>query len=208
MVRLKGPMMSMDASGTLGKTITFAKWKGRNYARKTVTPANPQSGGQTGMRAAIKFLSQIWNGLAAGPKASWEDRAEADKISTFNAFTSYNAKRWRNFNAPTDTYPEATTDTGSVSDTHTVVAGERSITVTLKTTTANDGWAIAVFRSLSGTFDTAWDNLVQIVPIDGTNDVTWVDTPLDPGAYYYDMRTITKDGQLSAEEGELTDTVV
>jgi len=32
MVKLNAPLMSLDASGTVANSITFAKWKGRNYA--------------------------------------------------------------------------------------------------------------------------------------------------------------------------------
>jgi len=42
-VRVTGPLYSQDASGTIGKAIVFSKWKGRNYVRKHVKPANPQS---------------------------------------------------------------------------------------------------------------------------------------------------------------------
>ena len=41
MVKVYGPMMSLDATGTIGKTATFSKWKGRNYVRQRVVPANP-----------------------------------------------------------------------------------------------------------------------------------------------------------------------
>jgi hypothetical protein len=43
MAKVTGPLMSLDASGTVGKTATFSKWKGQNYVRLRVTPLNPQS---------------------------------------------------------------------------------------------------------------------------------------------------------------------
>lgn len=42
--------MSLDASGTVGKTTTFSKWKGRNYVRLRVTPMNPQTADQQASR--------------------------------------------------------------------------------------------------------------------------------------------------------------
>ncbi|CAK0782151.1 conserved hypothetical protein [Gammaproteobacteria bacterium] len=46
MAKVKGPLMSMEASGTYGGTLTFGKWKGRAYVRQHVTPRNPNSAGQ------------------------------------------------------------------------------------------------------------------------------------------------------------------
>ena len=208
MVRVYGPMMSLDASGSLAQAIVFSKWKGRNYVRERVIPANPKSGGQRGMRAMLKFLAQNWTNVGDSPQASWEARADAASISPFNAFTSYNQKRWRNFTGPTDTYPEATTDVDTTLSTLALTLGERSITVTQAVTTAADGWGILIFRSPTGTFDTGWDNLIAALPIDSTNDIVYVDTPLTPGDYYYDVRPFTLDGQIGAEVGEETETVV
>ena len=86
--------------------------------------------------------------------------------------------------------------------------GVRSITVTQAVTTAADGWGVLIFRSPTGTFDTAYDNLIAVGTISGTDSVVHVDSPLDPGAYYYDTREFTADGQMSGETGEQTETVV
>lgn len=208
MVKVLGPAMSLDASGSLAGALVFSKWKGRNYIRQLVTPANPKSGGQTGMRGCFKFLTQIWDGLTDGNKATWEDRADDMVASPFNAFLSYNQKRWRNFQGITKEDPAIDTAFSGTAGALTAVASERSITVTQAMTTAGNGWGVAIFRSPTGTFDTAWNNLIAIEPVDGTNDVVHVDSPLDPAAYYYDTRILTDDGEMSAETGEETDTVV
>lgn len=50
--------MSLDASGTVGKTATFSKWKGRNYVRLRVTPMNPQSNEQAKTRTVLGLLGK------------------------------------------------------------------------------------------------------------------------------------------------------
>jgi len=50
MAKVTGPLMSLDASGTVGKTATFSKWKGRNYVRLRVTPMNRQTSNQQDAR--------------------------------------------------------------------------------------------------------------------------------------------------------------
>jgi hypothetical protein len=202
MVKCYGPALSLDASGTIAKTVTYSKWKGRNYARTRVVPANPRSASQTGMRAMFRFLTQAWAAILTASQATWETRAAAKAVSPFNEFLSYNQLRWRDFKAPTSLYPEAATDTPSVAGVLSATAGERTIQVQQLITTANDGWAVLFFRSPTGTFATAWDKLVGVKLIDGTDPVILVDGPLDPGTYYYDTRLITLDGQLSAETGE------
>lgn len=202
MVKLAGPAMSIDASGKLGGAIVFSKWKGRNYARSLVTPANPKSGSQTGRRGMFAFLTQEWAGLTAPEKASYEDLADSLSISPFNAFIRFNMKRWNTWNAPSKNISAAKSAAPPVLGALSAVGGVRSAQITQKVTTPNAGWAIAFFRSATQTFDTAIDNAIAVLPMDGTDDVVLVDSPLDPGTYYYDTRSITEDGQLSAETGE------
>jgi len=41
--KLKAPLMSLGASGQLGKTLVFFGWKGLDVVREYVVPANPQT---------------------------------------------------------------------------------------------------------------------------------------------------------------------
>lgn len=207
MVKVQAPALSLEASGQLGGALVFSKWKGRPYVRSLVKPANPKSGGQVGMREMFKFLAQKWDALAVGFKATWEDRADQLIVSPFNAYMSYNQFRWRDFLAPSQFDPAATTDTPPTDGAGSAVAGVRSITVTQAITAAADGWGVCFFRSTSTGFSTAFDNLVGVGLIVGTADVILVDSPLDPDTYYYNMRSFTQDGQLGSEIGEVNATV-
>jgi len=204
MARTYGPLFSMDASGTIGNAITFSKWKGRNYVRNRVIPHNPKSAGQTAIRAMFGFLAQAWAAILTADKATWDDEAGYDAISDFNAYQRKNQKRYRDFKAPSQANPAAEVGTPSVTPTPSAAAGERSITVTQTVTTANDGWAIAFFRSPTGAFNASWDNLVAVKPISGTDDVLFIDSPLEVGTYYYSTRSITVDGVWGTETAECT----
>lgn len=46
MAKVSAPFLSLDASGTVASTLTASKWKGRNYMRLRIVPANPQSPNQ------------------------------------------------------------------------------------------------------------------------------------------------------------------
>ena len=56
MARVTGPLMSMEASGTIGKTLTFANWVGRQYVRRWTRPANPQTADQMDQRNAFSVV--------------------------------------------------------------------------------------------------------------------------------------------------------
>lgn len=207
MVKLKAPMMSLDASGKLGNAVVFSKWKGRNYARSLVTPANPQSGPQTGMRAMLKFLSQVWDGLSDANKATYLEEANAKAISTFNAFMSFNLKRWRDFNTPTQAIPPALLSTTPDGCTGVATPDIRSITLAITHGTALADWGVAIFRSTTGTFNLAFSNCIAIVEVDGSGDAEYIDSPLAAGQYYYNFVAFNDDGVEGADGTECDGTV-
>lgn len=51
--------MSMEASGSYAGVITFAKWKGRQYVRQLVIPANPHSADQESARNAVRVAGAV-----------------------------------------------------------------------------------------------------------------------------------------------------
>lgn len=208
MVKVQAPALSLDASGQLAGALVFSKWKGRNYVRSLVKPANPKTGGQVGVRAAFKFLSQQWSGLGATPQATWEERAEQKVVSEFNAYMSYNLERFRNFLGLSQEDPAALVDTVDAIDTFTATAGERQITIAINDTgTVGDNWGFMIYRSLTTGFTPAFDNLVAIIQSQAGGVVNFVDTPLDPDTYYYDAKPFTKDAVLGSLDGEINATV-
>ena len=207
MVKVKAPALSLEASGSLGGAIVFSKWKGRPYVRALVRPSNPKSGGQVGVRSMFKFLAQEWAGIGATPQATWENRADDGRYSTFNAYMGYNQFRWRDFSAPSQSDPAASAMTPATMGAITATAGVRSITISAIVTTPNDMWGLCVFRDLTTAFSTAFDNLIGVIPYVASSPIILVDSPLEPDEYFYNFREFTKDGQISAEIGEENATV-
>lgn len=95
MARTTGPLLSMDASGSVGNSITFAKWKGRNYVRRYAIPSNPKTTGQTSIRTAMQFYTSIYKANTSAVEAAFEAEAQSKKISPFNAFISAAMKAWK-----------------------------------------------------------------------------------------------------------------
>lgn len=209
MVKVNAPMMSLDASGSLGNALVFAKWKGRSYVRTLVTPSNPRSGAQTGFRAMFKFLAQEWALLSTADQATWEDLAEQRVISPFNAFMGYNQERWRNFLAPGAADPVTGGGSLPAIGVLSATAGVRQITLAASaagSSSVKDG--VIIFRDLTTGFTPALSNAIAVIHYGASNgSFTYVDTPLEPDEYFYNFRSFTDDGNLSAAEGEVDATV-
>jgi len=94
MARVKSPLFSLDASGTIGEAIVYSQWKNRPYVREHVIPFNPKTSTQTNLRAAFTLLVNKWQVLAAGDKTNWNNFAEQFDMSGFNQFMSRGIKAY------------------------------------------------------------------------------------------------------------------
>lgn len=207
MVRVSAPALSLDASGTLAGAMVFSKWKGRNYVRSHVIPANPKTGPQIGVRSMFKFLSQYWTSQSALNKATWLLRAAENSVSEFNAYVSYNQFRWRNFLGPSKAFPAAEVATAPTAPTATAVAGVRQITLTITKGANAPDWGYMIFRSPTTTFTPAFSNCVATIQIIAGGNGLYVDTPLVAGAYFYMIKGFMADGKLGSISTEYTATV-
>lgn len=207
MVKVSGPAMSLDASGSLAGTVVFSKWKGRNYVRQHVIPSNPKSGGQVGVRAMFKFLAQIWDGLTTAEKATWEDRADDMIVSPFNAFMSYNQRRWRNFQTPSQEDPAAEISTAPDGCTGVATPGIRSMSLAITHGVNLADWGMCIFMDLTTAFSLTWDRCIAVVAVDGSGDAEYIHTPLDPDQYFYNTIGFNDDGVNGADGTEFNGTI-
>lgn len=86
MARVTGPLMSMSASGSIGKAITYSVWKGISYVRELVIPANPQSEDQGDNR-------QIVGGLARAASAVKSTSGYAGDLELLDIIPSGQSKQ-------------------------------------------------------------------------------------------------------------------
>ncbi|MBA7535020.1 hypothetical protein ES705_27270 [subsurface metagenome] len=56
MAKLKGPLMSLGASGSIAHTLVFFPWKGINAVREYVIPSNPKTTLQTTQRGLLTTI--------------------------------------------------------------------------------------------------------------------------------------------------------
>ncbi|GAI66462.1 unnamed protein product [marine sediment metagenome] len=65
MAKLKAPLLSLGASGAIGKSIVFFGWKGLNVAREYVIPANPRTDPQTTQRGYLTTMVDLVHSVQA-----------------------------------------------------------------------------------------------------------------------------------------------
>jgi hypothetical protein len=197
MARTTGPLLSLDASGTIAGTLVFSKWKGRNYVRQLVQPDNPKSAKQTGVRAMMKYLAQLWTSISAPNKATWTDLALARQISPFNAYLAHNLTRWQTNKGPTKAYPAAQTDAPGSMDGTTPAgnAGYAELTITRPAAAKRIG--IIIYRDTKEITTPNWANAIAVQPASpAAGDEIYTDSPLEPGIYHYRAAGFTADGRI------------
>lgn len=202
MARVTGPLLSFGASGSVGDAITFATWKGRPYVRQLVTPSNPKTDGQTAQRAMQKFLSQAWKDIAGVDQATFDALASASAYSPFNAYTSFNLKRWSDFLAPSQTSTIPAAGTNPVLGTFAPVGASGSISISQPVTTLNAGWGLAIFVNATSLFTPAKSDTKVILPFDGTTTITGNIVNIPAGTWFVvaqAFKTTGAKGTLSAE---------
>jgi len=88
--KLKAPLLSMDARGSIGKSVVFGNWRGVNYARQHIVPSNPKTAAQTITRGVFASLQQLFKRLGTLASAPWGAAAQGQAFTDRNSFTKNN----------------------------------------------------------------------------------------------------------------------
>lgn len=205
MVRVKGPLFSMEASGTIGNAIVFSKWKGRDYVRRHAIPSNPKSGLQVGVRSVFGFIAQDFANLSDADVSDWSDLAAGDNITSLNAQIRDAVDRARRNLG----WRENTTDpSGSTVDDPTggaATAQPKTLVLSWTDPVANQpDYCYAIYRSTTSGFTPDISNLIAVVPVSQT---TYTDPGLTAGdTYYYVVRGLSTAGDLGDLSTEFSGT--
>lgn len=90
MAKVTGPLLSMRASGAIGKAIVMGSWRGVSYARVHVTPANPQTTSQTLRRGVFANIQDFYKRAGELSRAPWEAAAVGRPLLGRNLLTRAN----------------------------------------------------------------------------------------------------------------------
>lgn len=86
MTKLKLPLLSLDATGKLGKGITFSHRQGQTIAEKIAQPANPKTQAQLTQRAVFQACASSWHGLSPAQRATFESLGTAHHMTGYAYF--------------------------------------------------------------------------------------------------------------------------
>lgn len=94
MAKVTGPLLSLDASGSVAGAMTFSRWKGINYVRQRVIPTYSNTTDQANVRAIVHDASIAWKAgstiggiaLNSAYKLAYNEKASGMAMSGFNLF--------------------------------------------------------------------------------------------------------------------------
>lgn len=92
MAKTTGPLLSLDGSGTIAKTLTFSRWRGVKYARQRVIPENPQTTAQSLTRDAFSMLVEAWKLAPTLVVTPWDTNALGRPFTGRNGFIGENVR--------------------------------------------------------------------------------------------------------------------
>lgn len=145
MAKLTAPLLSMGASGQIGKAMVIGNWRGIDYARQHVVPANPRTVAQQANRTRFALLREMFKLAPAALRAPWDAFATGRKFTGMNAFVGENN---RVLNGSADLTPflgspgaRGGLPPDGVSAAPTANAGEIEVTFDLPDQLP-DGWAV------------------------------------------------------------------
>jgi hypothetical protein len=88
MAKVTSPLFSFSASGQVGKAIVYSSWKGINYVRRYVIPANPDTAAQQVIRGYFTDAVSAWHAETSTVRTAWTDYAKTHGLqeSGFNLY--------------------------------------------------------------------------------------------------------------------------
>lgn len=104
MAKLTAPLLSFGGAGQIGKTQVYSRWRGINYARRYVIPANPNSTSQQHTRSVFAWLNATWKLMNPAAQAVWLLFSKGRPFTDRNAWISHNLSGLRG----TDSVPATT----------------------------------------------------------------------------------------------------
>lgn len=90
MAKLTAPLLSMGARGQIGKSMVVANWRGIDYARQYVQPANPRTVAQQANRTRFALLREMYKLAPAAVRAPWDAFASGRPFTGVNKFVGEN----------------------------------------------------------------------------------------------------------------------
>lgn len=202
MALVNGPLFSLSASGQLGKALVYSRWKGRDYVREYVIPANPRTIAQFIQRGIMAAASRWWAGLGneAGAQESWAPDAADGSISPFNAEVRYNLDQMGDDLAPVGFVGGGSSYFGGIEDLSVTSPEPGRILAVADTSvdaTADTDLILLAVGTDGGVAGTA-QHYNRVISgrsnLSGATSVSFDLSDFEPGTYFFAAKIVGSDG--------------
>lgn len=109
MANVLGPIFSLQATGSIAKTLTYKKGVRGYVCRKYSKPSGPPSESQLAIRLQTGNLMKNWKTLSIEDQSSWVLLAMEKNLEPINAYMMINYERIDQGLTTTDVYPPVDT---------------------------------------------------------------------------------------------------
>lgn len=201
MAKTQSGLFALGASGSIGGALTFASWKGRQYARRLVIPSNPNTPAQRSVRASMSWGSKEWAQLTAPQQLTWEPAAKAKNYLPFNAFISQgqlNMSQGLGFQVADPNVPVAAPAVATVPSA-TGGKGQASLVWTDGVGAQQFGYMIHAL--LGGAVTPSTQNIYGMAD---QGDQAIIIAKLLPGTWHFKIVAFATDGEVSAATADFT----
>lgn len=140
--------MSLTASGTIAKTLTYGDWKGIQYVRTRVDPSNPQSVEQTKTRDVFRYLGDLYKFMPGIAREPWIAATRGIPMTAQNLVMSKNVSLLRD-ETTLDLLVLSPGALGGIPASSIVVTpGDDSISVAVTAPSPPTGWTLTAAQGV------------------------------------------------------------
>jgi len=198
MVRVTGPLASLDSSGTLANALTYITSHDSHAVKRHGKPSNPRTAKQTAIRSLMTWLTTSWNTLTPVQQTSWVTCRTNSTTSLYHSYLGHNQLRWQTGHAPTQIYP--TSETSPLAGTYGYNCNPHGDVSLHRIRNRSPLFSVAylIFRHTQPFATPLMSYLVGVCPVTTTEFAWWSDRPPNAPIYYYRYRSLNYDGAVGS----------
>ncbi len=88
MVKLRNPLLSLDARGTISSAITFVRRRGQHIAERKPIPKDAETSEQLSWRTMFQLCRDLWHTLSPAEKQNWNSAAGPHHLTGYQWYMS------------------------------------------------------------------------------------------------------------------------
>jgi hypothetical protein len=142
MAKVTAPLLSFGASGQIGKTQVYSKWKGRPYVRRHVIPGYTNTAGQILTRSLFTWLNNVWKNAPALFTAPWFLYAKGQVMTDRNAMLKFNVASMRTDTTTVNMFGSPGAKGGVPATSIIITPGAGQVSVAFTNPTPPTGWTL------------------------------------------------------------------